>query len=828
MIYLYLANSLEDLWKKLFEKLQIEQEKKINPYEPTYILIPNPNIHHWLKHKIAEEQNICMNFEFHYFESGIWHIYKKLLKKYYLEERIDPDTLSLIIYQILLEKKSSLKYFDSYIQENLHFPGNIYALSLELSELFFRYNFHNQKLIEFIKSNNNVDNPILYDEMLLYQEIPKIINEYNKNNQTNFILFFDYENQFLKNIKKIKEKMHSNLSLFIFAFQFNNAFYFRLLKHLKEIFDIHYFQFILYDYKNPKFFYIAQKISYNNVELIKKITEIPEDHIEFIPRIKNETNSLLRKLQETFIEKGISFEHKNISMDSEDHKSIRFIEAPDKRSEIKAIIKDIQDQLIQDPNLKLNEIAILSPVLKQYFPLLRGYLDYLNIPYNIQDPSIIEISYLSDAIKSLCQFLDQYVNHNIYLKKKDILKILENPLFQKTHHISQSHISLFNKFIESLNIYYESPFDFYHSWEVALKRLRLGKITHDIVHYKKNDFDLDILPYEDFEIGIETLEIVHKSLVKFIEDFKLLGESFKNPSIETYQQFEEIILNHFNAFLYEDTFQIEKKVYEEFLQKLALLKSFQILPNPHFLSVYFNLTFNKIKGNLHEYLFQGITISSLQPLRPIPFKRIYVLGLNQENFPGKEIHKSFNLIDLFLEDEIQKTNILKKTEENIFLFYEIFFSAREALVLSYINKDLEDKKELYPSFIYQELKEFVLNLTKDHSYVWEVPLTLRLKENKIFNHSFEFYNTILATFREDLDVLRKENIQNRYLDIVYQNQENSIKEIYKKYKFTQKEIPFTDKKEIVSDHQREIHLDINKIKDYLKEPLRYYFKKHQL
>lgn len=111
MIYLYLANSLEDLWKKLFEKLQIEQEKKINPYEPTYILIPNPNIHHWLKHKIAEEQNICMNFEFHYFESGIWHIYKKLLKKYYLEERIDPDTLSLIIYQILHEKKIKFKIF---------------------------------------------------------------------------------------------------------------------------------------------------------------------------------------------------------------------------------------------------------------------------------------------------------------------------------------------------------------------------------------------------------------------------------------------------------------------------------------------------------------------------------------------------------------------------------------------------------------------------------------------------------------------------------------------------------------------------------------------
>ena len=836
MIYLYLANRLEDLWNKLYVKLLEEQEKKTNIYEPTYILIPNKNIEYWLKQKIAEEQNICMNYRFFYFESGIWYIYKKLFKSNFTEDRIDPDTLSLMIYDILQEKKDDLKFFRKFIEQNKDFPGIIYDLSFKLSELFFQYNFHNPKLAEFLNSNNNLDiedeyeRQKLYDQRVIYQECIKKIHQYNEENQTNFVLFFDYENQFIENIKQLKEKNLSNFSLFIFAFQFNNVFYFKLLKHLKEFFDIHYFQFILYDYKNPKYDYKAQEISYNNVELFKKITEIPESNIEYIPLETKEPYSLLKELQKSFIQKGISFDAKQITFSSEENLSLRFIEAPDKRSEIRAVIRDIQDQLLKDPDLKLNDIAILSPVLDEYFPLLRGQLDYLEIPYNIQDPSVVDISYLADAIITLCYLLEQYINNIITLKKDDILKILENPLFQKTHKLTESHIAIFNKFIESLNIYYEFPFDYYRSWEVALRRLRLGKFSQEIVSFKKDDYDLEILPYEDFEVNLEILEAVHRSLVQFIDDFKKLAESFKNPTLETYQQLEELIINHFNAFTYEDSFYIEKKVFQEFLEKLGLLKTFKILPNPNFLYYYFYFTNENIQGNINEYLFQGITISSLQPLRPIPFKRIYILGLNQENFPGKDTKESFNLIDLFFdeEDEIVKTNILKKTHKNIFIFYEIFFSARDTIILSYINKDIVDNRPLYPSFIYRELKDFVLNVTKNQNYVWEVPLTIRLKENKIFNNSFELYNTLLATYREDLDTLRKEKIQNNYLDIIYKNTENSIKEIYKKYKFTKKEIDFVDKKEISNDGRKEIHIDIKKLKQYLYEPLKYYFDKNQL
>lgn len=853
MIKLYLANQLEDLFEELLKKLEETQNNKSNPYEPFYILIPNKNIQYWLKQKIAEKQNIVMNYEFHYFEEGIWNLYIHLIKKYNIfneqkiieEERIDPNFLSLIIYKILnnfQNNQSPLKYFKNYLEEHKNYPGNIYNLSLELSEIFFQYNFHNPELVKKLEeeltekiNQNDVIQDILHDEKIIYQQTQKEIEKFNEKNNTNYVLFFNYQNNFKENIKKIKEKIQEPIPLFIFAFQFNNVFYYKLLKELKEILDIHYFQFILYDYnqKIKEYQNIAQEISRNNIELFKEITEISEKDISYIKINSNNHHSLLHQIQLHFIKNDIDKLKENHHNDliNEEKPSIKFIEAPDKRSEIKAIINDIQEELLKDNDLKLNDIAILSPKISEYFPLLRGYLDYLNIPYNIQDPSIVETSYFPEGVQIICNLIDDILNKEIILGKNKVISILENPVFQKTHKITLSDIEIFYKFIESLNIYYENENDYYHSWEVALKRLRAGKITDEILEFQINETNLKILPYEDFEVNIDILEKVHRSLVEFIEDIKYLANIFKDPDksvIDKYNEFEKIILKHFNVFLYKETFHIEKKAYNEFLQKLSYLKYFEdIEPNGNFLYVYFDLMFNEIKGNIHEYLFNGITISSLQPLRPIPFKRIYILGLNQENFPGKEIKKSFKLIDLMLDEKSPyKKNILTKPQENQFLFYEIFFSTRECLILSYINLDIVNKKELYPSFIYQELKDFVRKITNMEQYFQKIPLTLKLKENKIFNHSFEFYNTLLATYKDQLKLLREKTILKDvdYLNLIFKEQEDSIKDIYKKIKFNPEKIEFTNK-ESINDKE---YVDINKLLEYFLEPLKYYFEKNQL
>lgn len=841
MIQLYLANHLEDLLEQLIQNIEKEQKQLRNPYEPINIIVPNPNIKYWLKQKIAEHQNICINYNFFYFEEGIQKIINILYKNLKIQEndalnleeqKIDPDFLSLIIYEILQKKEKELKYFSSFLKEHKNYPGNIYSLSSKLAELYFKYYFHNQELINNLKSEhltheiedelnqyNEVIKDIFFDEQLIYKEIHKKIKTINTQNETQFVLFFEYFHEILKTFHQFKDQLEP-IPIFIFAFQFNNVFYFKLLHELKHILNIYYYQCILYDYHNPKYIKKSQEISYTNVELFKEIVNINEKDIVYIPS-KTKTSSSLSQFQKQFIEGNLN--EPIIDNLKEHEPSIKLIKATDKRSEIKAIIQDIQEQLSRNPYLKLNEIAILSPVLKEYFPLLKGFLDYLKIPYNIQDPSIIEISYLPDAIKTVCQILDELQNQKILFKRTQILKVLENPLFQSTHKFTSSDVIIITKIIDSLNIYYESNNDYYHSWYVALKRIRSSKISDEILTLNQNNGDLYISPFENIEMSQEILEKMHQSIISFMDDILQINEFFRDDTInlETkYKHFEEIIIKHFNVFQYPDPYNIEKRAYNEFQKVLSLLKYFHIPPEGNFLLMYFSLSFEKLKGKINEYLFHGINISSLFPLRPIPFKRIYIVGLNQEYFPGKEIHQNYNLILLFLKDKRYKNNILTIQDQNLFLFYEILLSTREALVLSYRNMSLEEKKELYPAFIYTEIEQYIQkHISSVENYILEIPLTIKLKENKIFNHTFEVYNTLLATYRENLEPLRNiDKLKNiAYLKDIMNCEEPTIKDIYKKYKFPEEEIAFIQ----LSDRT----ININHFLNFLQEPVKYYFKK---
>ncbi len=872
MFLLRLSNSLENLLEQLIEDIKKEQSEKNldNIYEPINIIIPNKNIEYWLKQKIAEKYNICMNYEFSYFEDTILRLLSIDHSRDINEQKIDPNFLSLVIYQILLEEiennTNHFQYFRSYLEEHREYYGNIYNLSLKLAELWFQYNFHNPYLVDLLQKEypdfdifKDMDQKIFYDERYIYKKMKQKLNEWNITKNQNFQFFFElYKNYLNTNL--------NNKPIFIFAFQFNNYFYYKLLAELKNIFNIYYYQIILYDYTNFNTNFTtenpAQKISFNNLQLLKITLSIPEENILYINNKNEKTNTLLEQLQNTFFCDGIQ---KTINFNpvieiKEEKPTIRFFEAPDKKSEIKAIINDIQISLLEDEELKLNDIAILSPVLKDYYPLLEGYLEYLNIPFNVQDPDIVQHSYFPSGIEMVCSLLEDYKRKTINFDKEEIISIIQNPVFRITHNLNDTDIHIFLKIIKNLKIYYENKNDPYHSWQVGIKRVNFGKILDlkEIISFIDNDGEsVEILPYEDFEFDIDLLEKFNKSIIELIEDIKRLHTIFDNQNLpirKVYEEFEKIIIKHFNVFLYKDTFHIEKKVYNEFKKSLSYLKILDIKPDPHLLKIYFKSMFEQVKGSIYEYLFHGITISSLQPLRPVPFKKIYILGLNQENFPGKEISSSLNLVDYFIEEnhkdknylELIKNNILKKSEENIFLFYEIFFSTRKQITLSYVCKDLESKKELFPCYLYLELKELVKkildrnkNINKEN-YIKEIPLTLHIRTNKIYNSLFEFYLSILATYREELNKILEISQKFKELENIKKNvkiekeidnlqkeigsfQTNSLKEIYKNIKFPEDKICIN----IIEKNNYKL-IDINNFIQFIKSPIESYLKRNEI
>jgi exodeoxyribonuclease V gamma subunit len=106
---------------------------------------------------------------------------------------------------------------------------------------------------------------------------------------------------------------------------------------------------------------------------------------------------------------------------------------------------------------------------------------------------------------------------------------------------------------------------------------------------------------------------------------------------------------------------------------------------------------------LNQGFLRGrITIGTLQPMRSIPRKVVYLLGMNEGDFPRKDIKLTFNLLE--------KKPVLCQREmqaEDRYLFLEAIMSARKKLIVSYIGQNIKSNEEEPPAVVLSELMDYV-------------------------------------------------------------------------------------------------------------------------
>ena len=111
---------------------------------------------------------------------------------------------------------------------------------------------------------------------------------------------------------------------------------------------------------------------------------------------------------------------------------------------------------------------------------------------------------------------------------------------------------------------------------------------------------------------------------------------------------------------------------------------------------------SSISGGYGDYLTGGVTISAMQPMRPIPFKIVYVLGMEEGSFPGKAESSSLDL--RLLKRRIGDISL---PERNCYIFLEMLLSTRDKLYISYISKDLQKDRILQPCSVVNQLRRYV-------------------------------------------------------------------------------------------------------------------------
>lgn len=108
--------------------------------------------------------------------------------------------------------------------------------------------------------------------------------------------------------------------------------------------------------------------------------------------------------------------------------------------------------------------------------------------------------------------------------------------------------------------------------------------------------------------------------------------------------------------------------------------------------------------NFQPFLRDKVNFCSLVPMRAVPFKHIFILGLNDIDFPREEKAPSFNLI---ASKELYARGDRSRGIDDRFLFLEALISARESIYFSYIGQSPNDKSALNPSIVLSELIFFL-------------------------------------------------------------------------------------------------------------------------
>ena len=105
-----------------------------------------------------------------------------------------------------------------------------------------------------------------------------------------------------------------------------------------------------------------------------------------------------------------------------------------------------------------------------------------------------------------------------------------------------------------------------------------------------------------------------------------------------------------------------------------------------------------LSGGRGQYLAEGVVVSSFLPMRAIPFRAVFVLGLGEGLFPASGQRDALDL-----RAAKRRAGDVDPSERDRYMFLETLLCARDRLYLSYVRRDEQTGDPLQPSAVVQEL-----------------------------------------------------------------------------------------------------------------------------
>lgn len=101
-----------------------------------------------------------------------------------------------------------------------------------------------------------------------------------------------------------------------------------------------------------------------------------------------------------------------------------------------------------------------------------------------------------------------------------------------------------------------------------------------------------------------------------------------------------------------------------------------------------------------KFLAGAVNFATLMPMRAIPFAQLWLLGMNDGDFPRSRPATDFDLMA-----REYRPGDRSRREDDRYLFLEALLSARERLVISWVGRDIRDNSLRPPSVLVSQLRD---------------------------------------------------------------------------------------------------------------------------
>ncbi|MDC8013223.1 exodeoxyribonuclease V subunit gamma [Tahibacter soli] len=109
-------------------------------------------------------------------------------------------------------------------------------------------------------------------------------------------------------------------------------------------------------------------------------------------------------------------------------------------------------------------------------------------------------------------------------------------------------------------------------------------------------------------------------------------------------------------------------------------------------------------GLSQRFLSGGVAFATLMPMRAIPFRVIALLGMNDGDYPRAQPPNEF---DLMAWPGAYRAGDRSRREDDRYLFLEALLSARHALHVSWVGRNVRDDSERPPSVLVGQLRDYL-------------------------------------------------------------------------------------------------------------------------